>query len=52
MFRLSSFNKNIDSLVAAATGFFIIFLFTRHGGIGIEPDGVVYITTAENLHSK
>jgi hypothetical protein len=52
MLRLSSLQKNIDSLIAAAAGFFIIFLFTRHGGIGIEPDGVVYITTAENLHSN
>jgi hypothetical protein len=47
----SSLKKNIDSLVAAAAGFFIIFLFTRHGGIGICPDAVVYSTTAENLHT-
>jgi hypothetical protein len=32
--------KNIDSLIAAAAGFFIIFLFTRHSGIGVCPDGV------------
>lgn len=49
MFRFSPFQKNIDSLVAAATGFLIIFLFTRHSGIGICPDGVVYTTAAENL---
>ncbi|MDP4263867.1 MAG: hypothetical protein Q8941_15170 [Bacteroidota bacterium] len=49
MLLFSSFKKNIDSLLAATAGFFIIFLFTRHGGIGIEPDGVVYLTTAENL---
>lgn len=49
MFQFSSFKKNIDSLLAAAAGFFIIFLFTRHGGIGLCPDGVVYSTAAENI---
>jgi len=51
MAGLSFFKKNIDSLVAAAAGFFIIFLFTRHSGIGICPDGVVYTTAAENLRT-
>src|SRR5665213_1610387 len=51
MFHSSLFRKNIDSVVAALAGFFIIFLFTRHSGIGVCPDGVVYTTTAENLHS-
>jgi len=50
MFQFSSFKKNIDSIVAAIAGFIIIFLFTRHGGIGVWPDSVVYLTTAENLH--
>src|SRR5664279_2162825 len=49
MFQLSSLKKNIDSLLAAATGFTIIFLYTRHGGIGLCPDGVVYTTTAKNI---
>lgn len=49
MFAFSSFKRNIDSLIAAAAGFFIIFLFTRHSGIGVCPDGVVYTTAAENL---
>lgn len=52
MFQSSFFKNNIDSLIAAAAGFFIIFLFTRHGGIGIEPDSVVYTTTAENFHNS
>src|SRR5262245_60705230 len=51
MIRLSFLKKNIDSLIAAAAGFFIIFLFTRHSGIGICPDGVVYTTAAENLRA-
>lgn len=49
MFRLLQIRNNIDSLIAAMAGFFIIFLFTRHGGIGLCPDGVVYTTTAQNL---
>ena len=44
-----SFKRNIDSLLAAIAGFSIIFLFTRHGGIGVDPDSVVYLTSAENL---
>ena len=51
MIRLSFFKKNIDSLIAAAAGFLIIFLFTRHSGIGVCPDGVVYTTAAENLRA-
>jgi hypothetical protein len=51
MTRLLFFKKNIDSLIAAAAGFFIIFLFTRHSGIGVCPDGVVYTTAAENLRA-
>ena len=46
-----SLKKNIDSTIAAIAGLIIIFLFTRHSGIGIEPDGVAYITTVENFHS-
>ncbi len=47
-----SLKKNADSLIAAAAGFTIIFFYTRHGGIGIEPDGVVYITAAKNILSS
>src|SRR6185369_11734426 len=54
MIRLSFFKKNVDSLLAAAAGFLFIFLFTRHSGIGLCPDGVVYSTAAENFctHGK
>ena len=51
MFQFFHLKKNIDSLLAAAVGFYIIFLLTRHGGIGIEPDSIVYFTAAENLHT-
>ena len=49
MNRLQSVKKNADSLVAAIAGFCIIILFTRHGGIGLSPDGVVYSSVAENI---
>jgi hypothetical protein len=45
----SLIRNNIDSLLAAAAGFTIIFLFCRHDGIGLCPDGVVYTTTAQNF---
>ena len=42
--------KNLDSLLAAALGFWIIFLYTRHGGIGISPDSITYLSTARNMN--
>lgn len=41
--------KQGDSLLASFVGFIVIYLFTRHGGIGISPDSVAYISTARNL---
>ncbi len=52
MFNIPGFKKNAASLPAAVAGFIIILLFTRHGGIGIEPDSVEYLSTAQNLHDK
>ncbi|HVZ95461.1 MAG TPA: hypothetical protein VG847_01195 [Chitinophagaceae bacterium] len=49
MFKIAALKNNTDSLIAAAAGFGIIFLFTRHNGIGLCPDGVVYTTTAKNI---
>lgn len=43
-------SKHTDSLIASIMGAVIILLFTRHGGIGIYPDSVVYVSTADNLH--
>lgn len=47
--KFSSLKNNIDSLIAAFAGFSIIFFYTRHGGIGLCPDGVVYTTAAANF---
>ena len=42
-------HRNFDSMIAALAGAFIIFMFTRHSGIGISPDSVFYFTAAENV---
>ena len=47
----SSFKRNIDSLAAALAGFIIIALFTKHSGIGISPDSIVYTSVARNLQT-
>lgn len=49
---ISFFKRNADILLAAAAGFTVILLFTRHSGIGIEPDSVVYLSVAENFYDK
>ena len=43
--------RNLDALPAAAVGFIIILLYTRHSGIGVSPDSVVYMSAARNIHS-
>ena len=48
--RSSPFPGNYDALPAAVAGFLIIQAMARHGGIGISPDSVVYISTAANIH--
>ena len=44
------FSGNYDSLPAAIAGFWIIQALCSHGGIGVSPDSVVYISTAMNIH--
>jgi hypothetical protein len=41
--------QNLDSILAAAIGFFIIHIFSKHGGIGISPDSVTYISAARSM---
>ena len=52
LLHLFAFNKNYDSLIAAVAGFLLIYIYTRHSGIGISPDSVVYISTAKNLYEQ
>lgn len=41
---------DIESFIAAVAGFFVIYLFTHHSGIGVSPDSVVYTSAARNLY--
>lgn len=47
--HLFSIKKNYDSIIAGVIGALLIFFFARHGGIGISPDSIVYLSTARNV---
>jgi Dolichyl-phosphate-mannose-protein mannosyltransferase len=47
--HLFSIRTNLDSLLAALVGFFIVQIFSKHSGIGVSPDSVTYISAARNL---
>lgn len=49
-FRSLLSSGNVDSIPAAIAGFLIIQVFAQHGGIGVSPDSIVYISTAANIH--
>src|SRR5216684_1657573 len=49
MHRPNLFIREIDSLLAALAGFLLIYAWTRHSGIGVSPDSVVYMSTAANI---
>ena len=38
-----------DAILASAGGCLFIYYFTRHSGIGISPDSVTYLSTANNI---
>ncbi|HEV3413613.1 MAG TPA: hypothetical protein VG101_14130 [Puia sp.] len=44
------FSGNRDALLVAIAGFILIQLLSRHGGIGLSPDSIVYLSTAQNIH--
>ena len=46
---LTMLNKNIDSIVAALLGITAVFLLTQHGGVGISPDSIYYISAAYSV---
>ncbi|MFD0750222.1 hypothetical protein ACFQZS_08730 [Mucilaginibacter calamicampi] len=41
--------KNIDSVIAAVAGFFIIQLYTAYSGIGVSPDSIMYASAGRSL---
>ncbi len=43
--------KNIDSLIAAIIGYFVIYLYTSYSGVGLSPDSVMYASTATNIQA-
>lgn len=43
-------SRNYDALPAAIIGFILIQVLCSYGGIGVSPDSVVYISTAQNIH--
>src|ERR1700759_4060162 len=49
--NLFSLSKNIDSLLAALIGFFLIQIFSRHSGIGVSPVSVTYIAATRHMVS-
>ena len=44
------FKQNLDSLFAALIGFILIQIFTHHGGIGVSPDSIHYLSTANAIN--
>ncbi|MFI5155459.1 MAG: hypothetical protein ACHQEM_04715 [Chitinophagales bacterium] len=47
--QIFALKKNLDSLAAGIIGFYIIYLLTRHSGIGLSPDSVNYLSVARNF---
>ena len=41
-----------DALLASIGGCLFIYYFTRHSGIGISPDSVTYLSTADNIRDN
>jgi len=46
---LRLFKSNIDSLLVAILGLFAVLAFTKHGGLGISPDSIYYISTSHSI---
>lgn len=41
--------KNLDSFLISIIGLVLVIVYTRHGGIGISPDSIAYLSVARNL---
>ena len=41
--------NNRDSLLFSALGFYFIYLLTKHSGIGLSPDSIIYLSVARNF---
>ncbi|WP_090559037.1 hypothetical protein [Pedobacter hartonius] len=47
-FGLPAF-KNLDACLISLIGLIMILIYTRHGGIGISPDSIAYLSVARNI---
>lgn len=43
--------KHLDTVIAAAIGFYAIQIFTSYSGVGISPDSIMYASTATNIQA-
>jgi hypothetical protein len=48
---LNLIKSNIDTLVIAILGMTMVLLLTRHSGLGISPDSIYYMSTADSFIS-
>jgi hypothetical protein len=51
-FRSLLLSGDLDAIPVAIAGFFIIQALCAYGGIGVSPDSVVYISTAQHIHDQ
>src|SRR6516225_419533 len=51
-FRSLVLSGNYDAVPVAIAGFFVIQALCAYGGIGVSPDSVVYISTAQHIHDQ
>jgi hypothetical protein len=43
--------RNLDAAVLSLLAFFIVFAYAWHGGVGVSPDSIVYLSVARNLNA-
>jgi hypothetical protein len=49
--NIKRYLNNLDSLIAALIGFYVIYLFTKYSGVGLSPDSIMYASTATNIQA-
>jgi hypothetical protein len=49
IFLLKLLTSNIDALLAAFVGSLMVILLTKHSGLGISPDSIYYLSTADSI---
>lgn len=49
--KLKSYLDNLDSLIVAGIGVFVIYLYTKYSGVGLSPDSIMYASTGTNIQA-